>query len=270
MNEKKEIRRTLGDDTLILTTYHQYHLNEVKKGGAIPSVTSITGLLDKSTPLIYWATQLGYDTALDALQAKTDWHIDELLPIMESARVAHAAKKDEAATIGDIVHNYAEAYALAQIEGQPIPVVESQDQAVLLGITAFAELLKTLKPKFIAAEQLILCRGEAGTPLYAGKLDAIAKVDGKTTLIDYKTGSKVYKEAVLQVAGYAYANDLEPDSEPIEQAIICRFDKETGKLTTQTYTAKELKEATEVFMALVYTRHALKNIESLLKTKETE
>lgn len=267
MKESKEIRRQIGDDTLILTTNHRYYLNEKKMKNAVVSVTSISKLLDKSDFLVPWATRIGYETALDELQAKTDWHIDELLPIMELARYAYKDDSEKAKEIGNLVHDYAEAYALAQIEGKPIPVVENQDQAVLLGITAFADFIKQLKPKFIAAEKLVLCRSEKGSPIYAGKLDAIATIDGKITLIDYKTGSNIYEEAVLQVAGYAYANDLETDSDKIEQAIICRFDKVTGKLSTQTYQANELAKATDIFMALALVRHSRKELEKIMKNK---
>jgi len=270
MSEKVELRQTIGEDTLILTTYHQYHLNEVKRGGAIPSVTSISGLLDKSTPLIHWATKLGYDKALEAIGDKTDWHIDEILPILELARTAHKAKKDEAANIGKKVHDYAELYAKAQIEGLVIPPVESDDQNVLRGITAFATLMKTLKPKFMQAERLVLARNDEGKPIYAGKLDVIAEVDGKVTLIDYKTGSKIYPEAVLQCAGYLMAYAEEKENPLIEQVIICHFNKETGELTTQTYQRDELKDSEDTFMMLCYVRHTIKKIEDLLETKETE
>jgi predicted RecB family nuclease len=40
---------------------------------------------------------------------------------------------------------------------------------------------------------------------YAGTVDLVARVEGRLTVVDYKSGKRVYQEAHLQLAAYAAA-----------------------------------------------------------------
>jgi hypothetical protein len=40
---------------------------------------------------------------------------------------------------------------------------------------------------------------------YAGTLDAVVKIGGRTLLVDYKTGKDIYPDVALQLAAYAHA-----------------------------------------------------------------
>lgn len=59
---------------------------------------------------------------------------------------------------------------------------------------------------------------------YGGTLDLLAyDADGKTVLLDYKTGRGVYKEAVLQLTGYAGATYLESEKGFFSMPAVDRF-----------------------------------------------
>lgn len=53
---------------------------------------------------------------------------------------------------------------------------------------------------------------------YAGRLDMLTKIDGKTTLVDLKTGN-YYNKYPLQIAAYSQACDIK-----VDQALIVRLD----------------------------------------------
>lgn len=58
----------------------------------------------------------------------------------------------------------------------------------------------------ICVETALFCHD----PRYAGRMDMLAKVDGKLTLIDLKTG-RHYPEHVIQAAAYWHALNRKPD-----------------------------------------------------------
>lgn len=74
------------------------------------------------------------------------------------------------------------------------------------------------------------------TPLYAGRLDMLAKIDNVITLIDIKTG-KQYSDHIIQAAGYWNALRKRPkvcfiyldgilDRNPEQKAIVHYFEKQ--------------------------------------------
>ena len=77
---------------------HRYQL--VGERNYLIGVTTATGMLDKSRPLIIWATRLSKDFLLNALRQEQP--IDEQL--IEEACNQHNVKRDEAATSGSLVH----------------------------------------------------------------------------------------------------------------------------------------------------------------------
>ena len=75
---------------------HQYWVNGKRKTG----VTTYLGIIDKSRPLIIWATGLYRDYLLEQLpNGITSDHIFEGCTL-------HARRKEEAASIGDDVHTW--------------------------------------------------------------------------------------------------------------------------------------------------------------------
>ena len=69
-----------------------------------------------------------------------------------------------------------------------------------------------------------------------GTFDALAEVDGKITLIDYKTSKSLHPDYILQLIGYcilwheekiASEDKSKPD---IEQMMIIHLDKENGEM----------------------------------------
>uniref|UniRef100_A0A6H2A0I4 Putative PD-(D/E)XK nuclease superfamily protein n=1 Tax=viral metagenome TaxID=1070528 RepID=A0A6H2A0I4_9ZZZZ len=186
-------------------------------------VTSITGQLDKPG-LIYWATGLARDYLLDRL--------DQGLPIdRESISYAsgiHKEVKEKSATLGSAVHLWIEQWTKG--ENPPIPqhpfdeFTEEEVGKIVSGIMAFLKWVQDHNVKILHAEKLVYSMKHG----FVGTLDAIAEVDGKKCLIDYKTSKGIYTEMRYQTVAYKKAYEEETGQIIHGGRWIIRLDKETG------------------------------------------
>lgn len=190
------------------------------------SVTAITGIIDKSRVLIHWAINdcvIPYIENFLTSSNKKTFRIEEMFDVLESAKVQHEVKKQEAGSVGKLVHDFAEKYSLYKIGKGEQPELPEDNQA-RNGINAFLDWYLAHDVEFIEAERLVYSKKYG----FVGMADGIAKVNGKKYLIDYKTGNGIYNEHYLQVTGYRLAYE-EETGEKLDGALILHFDKRTGE-----------------------------------------
>ena len=180
----------------------------------IISVTGAVGMVDKSRPLIIWATRLASDFLKEVLN--TGGGISE--EVIDLACKQHQIKKEEAASKGTEVHKWAEEYISGKNPELP------KDEKVLNGVTAFLSWVKENNIKFKESERMVYSKKHD----YVGTLDAVAVIHGKTSLIDFKTSNGVYSTMHYQVAAYQMAYEEETGKELSGPRYIIRFDKDTG------------------------------------------
>ena len=99
--------------------------------------------------------------------------------------------------VGSAVHAEAEAYVLGLPRPEPAPIVAPY-------LASFRNFLEDFAPEFEMSEATVYHTREA----YAGTLDAIVRIGGRTLLVDYKTGKDIYPEVALQLAAYAHAESV--------------------------------------------------------------
>lgn len=152
----------------------------------LPSVTSILRQTWPKPALLEWYARLGgeAETALEL-----------------------------AARRGHNVHRFVEAY-MATGELMDPAEFPADHRPYLRAVAAF---LFEYDPQPIATERLIV-HPEDG---YAGRLDLLARVDGKVTLLDWKSNTKgrIYTEAHVQATAYRRA-DERCGGDPIEQTML--------------------------------------------------
>lgn len=212
------------------------------------SVTAITGILDKSRVLINWAVNtctIPYIKQFLDEHAGEKFTAEELYPVLDEAAKQHEIRKQKAATIGDLVHDFAEKFVLyktGQIETMPeLP----EDENAKNGVNAFLDWFMSHDVKFEAAERLVYSKKYG----FVGTTDGIATIDGKKYLIDYKTGSGVYNEHYLQVTGYRLAYEEEM-KEKLDGALILHFNKDNGSFSSPKFISDFDHEAnTPAFLA---------------------
>lgn len=172
---------------------HRYKLEGEKT--FLVGVTTATGMVDKSTPLMIWNEKLIRKFLMESLERGEP--LSEGL--IEMAVTLHSAKKEEAATSGTLVHEWAEKY----IKGDKPDV--PKDEAVRNGVLAFLKWVQKYQVKFISSEKRVYSRKYK----YVGTMDCEFTMGAESHKIvhpgDFKTSSGVYMPMVFQVAGYQEA-----------------------------------------------------------------
>jgi len=185
-------------------------------------VTSITGQMDKPG-LIYWATGLARDYLLELINERPINRDD----IVYSAGIHREAKK-KAADLGTEVHAWIEKWTKGENPAVPTEpyddFTEEDINKIQNGITAFLEWVRAHNVKILEAEQVVYSKKHG----YVGTLDAIGEVDGKRTLIDYKTSKGIYSEMRYQTIAYKKAHEEEHGKIIAGGRWIIRLGKDTG------------------------------------------
>jgi len=148
--------------------WHNRNYQLLDKG--IPSVTTITGILDKSGPLTWWAVNSMRDYIYEKLGelvvftyeihdlSEGDWieieciEKDEVIPIIEAGRKNFRSVSKKATDIGTMVHEAIEQWFKS--EGKIEPPKNSPDE-VIAGFVAFLEWVEQNKVEMIAIEKIV-------------------------------------------------------------------------------------------------------------------
>ena len=224
-----------------------YELNGIE----YPSVTTITGILDKPA-LLGWASNCAVDYIqenLDAIKDPDDVHRGE--GVLEQARKAYSQKRDDAASHGTKVHKAIELYIHGQNYSEFLDTEESRT-----GFKAFLSWEEKNHVEWLETE----CAVYSQTYGYAGRFDAIAIVNGHRYLIDFKTSKGVYDEMKYQLCAYrqAYNEMLQEGQETIENLAILHLDKLTGEPTFKPI-EKDIDRMTTLFNFLTMSYYLMKN-----------
>ncbi len=249
-----------GKDTIIYyPDSHKYRLKGEKTYLISPS--SIVSMLDKSEALLIWASRLTVDYARQYIDQNelVEMNVEQVIELVETAAGQHKVKKEEAADVGSLIHEYAEQFAKFKLGGTARPEVPDihtmfpgnseetnnlMQEQVENGIKAFLTWVKDHNVEYVHAEYFVY-NPEVG---YAGRTDAIAKVDGELTILDYKTGKRIYSSHRYQAAGYYLA--VQHDGIHPTKSAILLFNKEDGSFLYESYDEKEINADAEVFLAL--------------------
>jgi len=212
-----------------------------QEGESLISVTGITGVVDKSGPLMYWAINL----MRDYLIPRVNGGITEE-DVLEASK-QHRIFKKKAADIGTQIHEWVSNWILGKKPKMP------DDEKVVNGITAFLKFQKEHKIKWLESEKIVYSRKYH----YAGILDAIGKIGKELILIDFKSSNGIYDEMRFQVAAYQIAYE-EETKKNIDKRIIARFGKETGEFEAIELDNDEADK--KAFLACLQLKNRLKEL----------
>lgn len=190
---------------------HTYHLN----GELVPSVTTITGMLPKGEGLLKWAANEAVKCIGEHWKPETPYSPTFISDILELGKGAFRRKTGAAATRGTVAHNWYEQFIKTGME-PPMP----EDAQIRNSIQMFKDWLAANDVKWVASEVIVASEKFK----FAGKLDAIAVINGRMCLVDFKTGSGVYMEHFVQTSGYVIALE-EMGFNEIQDRWILRFPK---------------------------------------------
>jgi CRISPR/Cas system-associated exonuclease Cas4 (RecB family) len=193
----------------------QRHIFYDPKGESLTSVTGATGVVDKSGALMGWTAKTMGLYLLEEAKKGNDKITEDLV---NQAKKEYRRLKQEAADLGTEIHSWVSEWIKGKKPSMP------ENEKVVNGITAFLKFQKEHQIKWLETERIIYSKKHA----YAGILDAIGEMEGKLTLVDFKSSNAIYDEMRFQVAGYqiAYEEEMKKD---IEKRVIIRFGKEDGQ-----------------------------------------
>ena len=170
-------------------------------GKRVPSVTTILGVIDKPA-LKFWANQIGLNG----------------IKIVEYV--------DDKAMIGTLAHYIIECFVKNEKENfEQFECDQEQIEQARVCTKKFFEWLDYQAEFSPIASELHLV---SESMQYGGTIDLIAKLNGKITLIDFKTCNAIYEEPYFQTA--AYEKLAKEHGYNVEQVVILRIgrDEEEG------------------------------------------
>lgn len=219
-------------------------------GVEYPSVTTITGMLDKPM-LLSWASNMAVDyieERMEIVRDVLDVHRGE--EVLRDARTAFKAVSKDACNSGTQCHKAIEAY----IAGEPYDEILVSEEAHN-GFKALLEWERLNNVEWLENEVKVVSV-EHG---YAGRFDAIARVNGHIFLIDFKTSKGIYDEMKWQLCAYRQAyNENQERPYDIENIAVLHLDKVTSEPTFKPVT-KDIDRMTRLFNTLVNAYYLMKN-----------
>ena len=175
----------------------------------VPGVTTVIDVLSKPA-LPRWSAK---ETAIFAVQNRKSWQdLDEAAAI-DLLKGAAWRQSSGAMKKGTDVHAIAEKLLM----NEPVDFVPPDVQNPVRGV---AQIIEWLKPEVLHLEASIWNMSVG----YAGTTDLIAKIDGETWLLDWKTSKDVYPDMGLQLAAYGHGEViLKPNGTEIPLPKIDKF-----------------------------------------------
>ena len=191
---------------------HYYNV----EGNYVPSVTTILNSIAKPA-LIPWAVKMG-----------AEWYQENhdkglaVEEVMKGIKGAHRKRSTDALEVGKMVHDWCEKAINWKLGRGEIPDMP-EHEAAENSINAFRGWVKENDVEWITSEEKVYSKEHN----YAGTIDAVAKVNGEFSVIDFKTSAAVYNAYHLQCAAYGQCV-REVYGKEIDSSYILRFDKKTG------------------------------------------
>ncbi len=235
---RKKIKLYQGKVTIFFD--EEKHQFSHEDGTPIIGTTSVTGILDKSSPLMAWAVN-----SMATLLMKNVLNGERIsLGSIEIAKKEYRRFKQEAADIGSLIHEWIEKWITLKKKPE-IP----EDEKVRNGVIAFLKWIKEKKVEFDNSELIIYSKKND----VAGIMDAEGHIDGKKCIIDFKSSKGIYNEYRYQLASYWSARE-EETGEKFDIGYIVKFGKDDGEFGVMEIQRKEYQKDLEAFLGLLQTK----------------
>jgi hypothetical protein len=216
-----------------------------------PSVTTILSVIGKPA-LIAWSAKVEREAVASAsLSLYKDTHGTPLMSDLAYLNTlqtrlgkekAHTKELAKAGDIGSQAHKLIEWNLRASLMQEAGPSPHVTDKATW-AFMAWEDWKKSVNLTPIWIEQTVW----SDTHGYAGTMDLLAEVNGKLTVLDWKTGKAIYPEAFIQNAAYRHALREMGHGDPV-QGIIVRLPKNTEDPDFEVKMCPPEKDCMEVFL----------------------
>ncbi len=243
---------------------HRYKLvkqDGVEKNEWVKSPSGIVDKLDKSAALMSWAVRCFLEKVVEEMRDGVNFSKDDVMSMLTMGKAAYVEKKQQAADVGSIVHEYAQKHheikSVEVVEGFE-SLTDADKAKVLKGAQAFDSWYSQLGGVSVKNEFLVYSRKQK----FAGRCDDLIKIGDKYYIVDYKTSKGIYTSQIYQVTSYMKAEEEENPDIKISGAILLHLVKEdvvdkegniikkAGEFGVVTLSRSDLVKAYTVFKAL--------------------
>lgn len=236
---------------------HVYWANGKKVDNSISGALKV---IDKPA-LIPWALKMAGEYLQERLVPGKSLDEIQILDVIKNMKMAHRRKTDTAADIGTLGHKWVEDYLTAKASGFPTPELPVNEELRNIAAT-FLEFMANHKIEVIHAEKRLYSKKYD----VAGTADGIVMFEGEMAILDWKTGSGIYPEYLMQMGGYdvCYTEELglSARSRPIKKHVLVNCSK-TGIL--QSHVSNETERNRKGFLAFFEGGNHLTSIKKELK-----
>lgn len=233
---------TLGFDPL----KHQYFIDDEPAR----AVTSVLSVIAKPA-LIFWAAKCAAEYIEETMQAGESYDEVQIKELAEKAKWAHRNNTNKAADTGTMIHEWIEKYVDGKNPSMPI------NEGMQRSIKSFVDWYEKQNIEVIKPE-IKLCSKKY---TLAGTADLLCRIDGKLTIVDWKTGSGIYPEMLLQMGAYSMMYE-EEFGEPIQQVMVVNCSVKAKFGTLKTNKVPLLKQT---YIEVLNLNESMENIEKLMK-----
>jgi PD-(D/E)XK nuclease superfamily len=193
-----------------------------KDGKRVPGTTTITGRFKEAGGLIHWAWEQGI------------------------AGVDYRKTRDEAGDKGHLAHELID----ADIHGRDPEIPDDVDPEILAraeqGFASFRAWRSQVHLEIVDTERPLISEIHR----FGGTYDAIARINGATALLDWKSGAGIYQDHVVQLAAYrALIRERNPHDAPAD-AYILRVGKDWGDFHYHSIPSSALDLAWRAFLLM--------------------
>jgi hypothetical protein len=193
-------------------------------GTRVPGVTTIisTSLGWNREALMWWAHQEGL-----------------------AGRDYRESRKD-AADAGTLAHAMVDTHIHGAVVVSPIGFDQDTVRLARLSFDAFREWFDGSRIELVETEMHLV------SPEYrfGGTPDAVGRIKGHLSLLDWKTSKGIYAEYLIQLAAYEHLWNANRDEQITGGIHTCRFDKTTGGFSHHWWPSEALRPAWRAFLAL--------------------
>jgi hypothetical protein len=221
------------------------------------SVTTVLGCLEKHG-LVEWGVRSCADyveNGLKDLLKGSSFSIDAVFKIVAEARTAHDVIRQEAADIGTLAHDWLEQHWKSVLGQAEPPTLPEEDGPVRNCIIAAQKWIAEHNFTPLYVERPFYSRKHN----FTGKEDLAALVDGRLSIVDYKSSPKLYPEVQWQTAAYASMYE-EEFGQPVLDRWAVRLGKYDGEFETKKFGQDSYARNIESFLSVLKVYEDLKVI----------
>ena len=238
-----------------------------------PSVTSILHTcVNKADVLTGWAVNCALEVFNASIAPGKVYDEVQLRTIAAAMKAARYVKKNKAADIGTISHEWIAKYLMEWIEnGKPkkVPPFPNNPAARSCCTAACAWITKAgFQPTL--SEKIIFSRRFG----YIGTMDATsstASVYDNPAIVDWKSSKGIYSEYYFQVAAYLNAVAEESGIDPLGfDRWVIRLGKEDGDFEEKKLARSDYQKDLDAFTGMIPGYHRLTELEKIWREKWRE